>query len=336
MTGRFDARDGEDGLGEPGPLRAHPGDGLGSLGTGQLVCRREADRAGDVLRPGATMTLLGPALLLGEDVRPVSDVQDADALRALELVRPQRHEIRAERLDVEIDGRRRLDRIDVDGDALARPDARDELGDRLDRADLVVGEHDRDEDRPVVELRLELVRVHPPVPVDRQLDDLEAELLEVAEGVPDRVMFDRRGDDPVAAGLAGPGRALQREVVRLGPARGEDDLAAAGVEPGGDALVGLIEPGPGATAEAVRRARVPERPGHVRQHGVEDLAAERGRRRVIEIDRHGPDRTPDPCREPCARVRRGWMASTVACRCRPTGVRRSRRSPRGRGRAPAR
>ena len=60
------------------------------------------------------MALLRPALLLREDVRPVADVQRADALRPLELVRAERHEVRAERLDVEVDVRRRLDRVDVE------------------------------------------------------------------------------------------------------------------------------------------------------------------------------------------------------------------------------
>ena len=111
----------------------------------------------------------------------------------------------------------------------------------------------------------------------------------------DGVVLDRRGHDPVAARLAGPGRALEREVVRLGAAGREDDLAGLGVEARRDPLVGLVERGPGRPAERVRRARVAEGLGQVRQHRVEDLAAERGRRRVVEVDRHGPDRTPDPC-----------------------------------------
>ena len=179
---------------------------------------------------------------------------------------------------------------------------RGDLGDRLDRADLVVGEHDRDEDRLVVEGRLELVGVDAAVAVDRQLDDLEPELLEVAQGVADRVVLDRRGHDPVAARLAGPGGALEREVVRLGPAGREDDLAALRVEPRRDALVGVVERRPGRPPVAVRRARVAERLGQERQHRVEDLAPERRRRGVVEVDRHGPDRTPDPCAEPARRL----------------------------------
>ena len=99
------------------------------------------------------------------------------------------------------------------------------VGDRLERADLVVGEHDRDQDRPVGEGRFDVVGVDPAVAVDRQLDDLEAELLEVAERVPDGVVLDGAGHDPVAARLARPRGALEREVVGLRAARREDDLA---------------------------------------------------------------------------------------------------------------
>ena len=48
---------------------------------------------------------------------------------------------------------------------------------------------------------------------------------EVVERVADGVVLDRRRDDAVAAGLAGPRGALEREVARLGPAAREHDLA---------------------------------------------------------------------------------------------------------------
>ncbi len=198
--------DGEDRGEESVALLAQPGDGLGPLRAGQLVGGRQADGAGHVLRAGPRWRSCVAALLLGEDVRPVADVQRADALRALELVGAERHEVRAERLDVEVDVRRGLDGVDVEDDALAGADPGGDLGDRLDRADLVVGEHDRDQDRLVVERRLELVGIDPAVAVDRQLDDLEAELLEVAQRVADRVVLDRRGDDPVAAAPCRPRR----------------------------------------------------------------------------------------------------------------------------------
>ncbi len=228
----------------------------------------------------------------------MADVERPGALGALELVRAERHEVRAERLHVDVDVRGRLDGVDVEQDPLAAADLLGDGGDRLDRPDLVVGQHHRHQDRPVGQRRLELVRVDAAIAVDRQLDDLEPELLQVAERVPDGVVLHRRRDDPVAVRLSGPGRALQGEVVGLGAAGGEDDLASLRVESRRESLMGLIEAGPGGPAERVRRAGVAEGLGQVGQHRVEDLAAERGRRRVVEVDRHGLDRTPDAPRRP--------------------------------------
>ncbi len=95
----------------------------------------------------------------------------------------------------------------------------------------------------------------------------------------------------MAVPLAGPGRAFEREVVRLGAARREDDLARLGAEPGRDPLVRLVEGRPGRAAERMRRRRIAEGLRQVREHRIEDLAPERGRRRVVEIDRHRADCT---------------------------------------------
>ena len=105
------------------------------------------------------------------------------ALGSLELVGGEADQVDAERLEVEVDPRRRLDRVDVEEDAAPGPDALGDLGDRLDRADLVVGEHDADQDRPVGDRGVDLVRVDPAVAVDRQLDDLEARTSRGSAGV---------------------------------------------------------------------------------------------------------------------------------------------------------
>ena len=191
MARQLGAGDGEDGLRESLAQAAETGNGRRSLGARELVRGGQADRTRDVLGPGPAMALLRPALLLREDVRPVPDVQGADTLGTLELVRAERHEIRPERAHVEVDVWRRLDGVDVQEDALVGLYPARDLGDRLDGPDLVVGEHDRDQDRAVGERGVELVGVDPSVPIDRQLDDLEAELLEVAQRVTDRVVLDR-------------------------------------------------------------------------------------------------------------------------------------------------
>ena len=234
------------------------------------------------------MALLGPTLLLRQDVGPVPQVERADPLRALELMGGDRQHVGAERLDVDVDVRRRLDGIDSEQHVAMGPHAATDLGDRLDRPDLVVGEHDRDEDRLVVDRSVELVRIDSPITIDRQLDDLEAEPLEIAERVADGMVLDRRGDDSMPAGLAGPSGAFEGEVVRLRAAGREDDLARLGVEARRHALVCLVEGGPRLSPERVRAGRVAELLREEGQHRVECLGPERRRRGVVEVDRHGP------------------------------------------------
>ena len=253
MAGELGVRHLEDRLSETVARHPQSFDGRCPLGSAQLVGFCESHRARHVLRAGAAMALLLAAVLLGQDVGPVLDVERADALGAFELVAADRDEVDAELAEPEIDIRGGLDRVDVEQDPLSRPNLIGDLGDRLERADLVVREHDRDKDRAVRQRRVELVRIDTPVSIHWQLDDLESELLEVAKGMADRVMLDRRGDDPVAPGLARPGRALQGEVVRLRAARREHDLARFDAEARRQPVMGVIERRASRTTERVRR-----------------------------------------------------------------------------------
>ena len=123
----------------------------------------------------------------------------------------------------------------------------------------LLAKQQRHEDRLVCQRRLERVGVEPAVTVDRHLDDLEAELLEVRQGVPHGVMLDARRHDPVAACLAGPRGALEREVDRLGAAGREDDLARLHAERARHEVVRVVEGSARAAPGGVRRRRVAER-----------------------------------------------------------------------------
>ena len=259
---------------------------------GEIEGGGQRDGACHVLRAGTPVALLLAPVLLGQDVGSVAEEQRADALRALELVGGDRHEVSPERANVKLHIRSGLHGIDVEQHATVAADLFGDLGDRLDRAHLVVGEHDRDQDRAVGDRRVQLVRVNPPVAIHRQLDDLEPELLEIAQRMPDGVVLDRRGHDPMTTALARPCRALEGEVVRLGPAGCEDDLAGLGIQARGDSLVRIVERGARGTAERVGGARVAERFRQERPHRLEDLGSDRRRRGVIEVDRHPGDATP--------------------------------------------
>src|SRR4029078_6818223 len=120
-------------------------------------------------------------------------------------------------------------------------------------ADLVVGELERGDGRALVHRGGDVVGIDPAIPVDRQLDDLEAELLELLQAVEDGGTPDGAGHDTGASGLARPRGPLQREVQGLGAAAGEDDLARPGVHLARDPLVRVIEGSPGAPPDAMWR-----------------------------------------------------------------------------------
>src|SRR6476469_17971 len=97
MAGQLGAVDGEDGLLQSLSEPLEPLGGFGPLGNRELEGGCHADRTGNVLRAAAAVALLGAALLLGEDVRPMAEVEGTDALRPLELVGAHHEEVDAER-----------------------------------------------------------------------------------------------------------------------------------------------------------------------------------------------------------------------------------------------
>ena len=165
---------------------------------------------------------------------------------------------------------------------------RTDLGNRLDGADLVVGGDDADERRPLGDRGGQLLGVDAPVSVHGEVGDLEAVAVEDGGAVHHRLVLDAAGDDVAAVRGAGPCDALQRQVVGLGSARGEDDLAGLGAKVMRDLLAGLVEALAGAAARRVDARRVAMMLGEIREHGLEHLRSQRRRRRVIEVDRHGP------------------------------------------------
>ena len=96
--------------------------------------------------------------------------------------------------------------------------------------------------------------------VDRQPDDLGALLGgQPLGGVEDGVVLDPADQQPAAARIGGaprPEQALDREVVALGPAAGEDHFGRPGVEREGDGLARFLDGAPGAPAARVQRGGV--------------------------------------------------------------------------------
>ena len=192
--------------------------------------------------PAAAVLLLRAAQRLGEEGCPRADVEDADALGAVDLVAGERQQIDAEAIDVEVEVAGGLDGVRVDSDArVALLDDADDIGDIVDRADHVVGVDDGDQRRLVVERGGEGLDIDEALAVDREVGDAEALLLQALGGVEDGVVLDLGGDDVVAAAAGAVGDGAQGEVIALGAAGGEEDLLGAGAQQLGDGAAGAVE-----------------------------------------------------------------------------------------------
>ena len=132
-----------------------------------------------------------------------AQIEEADTLRAAQLVTARRHEIDLQFIDIERDMRVRLDGIGMEEDALAGfrcmlLKARTDLCDRLECADFVVRHHDADEQRVRTDRRHHRIRIDMALVIDRKIGHIEAPLLEIRAGMEDRMMLDLVGDDMTA------------------------------------------------------------------------------------------------------------------------------------------
>ena len=119
----------------PGCLRGKPQPG----GVGRGAKARDPCH---ILGAGAGAALLAAALDLRVQRHAIAHDQRADALRPADLVRRQRHKVRAQRLEIAGNPSRPLHRIDMQQPARGM-DQRGGLRDRLDYPGFVVGEHQR-------------------------------------------------------------------------------------------------------------------------------------------------------------------------------------------------
>src|SRR2546428_542309 len=105
--------------------------------------------------------------------RLLPDVQRANPLRPVYLVRRERHQVDPHLLHVHGDLSDALGGITVEQDAFLLRDFSDLLH-RIDRPDLVVGQHDRDEDGLVGDGPSDIVPAYLAGLVDRQVSDFDA------------------------------------------------------------------------------------------------------------------------------------------------------------------
>ncbi len=168
----------------------------------------------------------------------------------------------------EIDGHLadRLHGIGVHRDAVGVRD-RDDVGDGLHGADLVVGPHHGHEGhrrRIGLDGRTHGLGPHPPQHIDVQpnwLCTLVAS--QPFDTVEHRMMLDGTREDANPARIGrtpGPEESFDGEVVGLGAAGGEDDLARAGAERLGNCFARLFDDPASRPTSSVQRRRVAHQP----------------------------------------------------------------------------
>ena len=97
-------------------------------------------------------------------------------------------------------------------------------------------------------------------------------------------MLDGGGDEVLALGGVGLHDALERPVIALRAAGGEEDFAGLGADDAGELLTGFLDGVGRAAGEAVRAGRVGELVKHVGAHGLEGRFTQPRGGGVIEID----------------------------------------------------
>ena len=168
----------------------------------------------------------------------------------------------------------------------AGPDERADRRDRLQHADLVVGGHDADEDGVRAERGVHRRGIDEPAGVDAEPRHLDRPVrFERGADVEHRGVLGRQGHDVASAGAERAHRAGDRQVVRLGGAAREDDVARPRADQRGDLTARVLDRLARRPAEGMLRARrVAEALGEVRQHRRDDPRIARRRGVAVEIE----------------------------------------------------
>src|SRR2546423_670700 len=201
--------------------------------------------------------------VLRREPNAAPDVESADALRRVELVRGHREQVAAEFLNVNLSSAEGLNRVGVQPEVLVSGGAplaheRADFGDGLDGSNLVVGEHDCDEHRFGAEGRANVLDAHDAFVVDGQARYLPVSPFESLADAAHRRVLDCRSDD-VATALGGSfGDAADGEVVGLRAAGEEDDFVGARVDERGYFAARAVDGGARLLAEEVYARRVAE------------------------------------------------------------------------------
>jgi hypothetical protein len=171
---------------------------------------------------------------------------------------------------------------------------------RVHRADLVVRVHDRDQNRLVGDRLAQVVEIDAAVLVDRQIGHLGlARTLQRLARVQNCLVLGDGCDDVVALVPVELDDALERQIVRLRGAAGEDDLLRLGVQQAADLLAPGVHRGLGVPSELMVTARrISELLREVRHHRLQHPRVHRGRGVIVHVNQTSHHRASVSIRRP--------------------------------------
>src|SRR5262245_19848739 len=196
----------------------------------ELARHTQSHDAGNVEGAGAHAFFVSTPIdrRLQTDTRvAASNVERPDTLGPVNLVRRQREKINAHGLYVKRYFRHGLHRVAVKQNPVLFGKSPD-LRDGMDRSYLVVGCHDGNEQRPLVNCRVELFEIDDPVTIHTDIAYSKPLSLQGFAGVEDRLVLSRAGDDMITLVAIKFRDALNGQVIRFRAPTREHDFARRG------------------------------------------------------------------------------------------------------------
>ena len=238
--------------------------------------------ARNIFGAGAPPALLVAAVQQRLQRRGGAFVPAADPLRRVNLVSGKRQKIDAEVVHRKGHLAQCLHRVGVHQGA-AFVGRGGNVGDGLQRADLVVGQHDGNQNRLVRQAVAHRLRVHDAAFVHRHVGNFVTLPFEGAAGVQDGRMLDLRRDQVAPAFPVCLRHPLDNGVVGLGAAAAEDDRRGGRAQHFRHRVAGVVDGHARPPAVPVHTRRVAERLALKRQHRIQYLREHRRRGVVVHV-----------------------------------------------------
>ena len=184
------------------------------MGVYQLCRLGHTRDTGHVLRAGTHIFLLAAAVYDGLELYPLPHIEESHALGAVDLMAAGRQQIDLHPPGQYPEFAKPLHRVHMEKDrGVSALDQRSRLLDRLQRSHLIVGVHDRYQNRFGPYGRLQILQGYPPPGIHRQISDLKSLTLQILHGLQHRRMFHLSGYQVIALSAGGHGAADQGHIV---------------------------------------------------------------------------------------------------------------------------